>query len=85
MDLTPCSEHQKILVDDVENSPGANSYGLTRGFKQALLEDFSGGKKSVASHLTSNDKYSVADRRSSINSEKNETGKFGNSCLSGFP
>ena len=36
-----------------------------------------GGKRSVVSQLTSNDKYSVADRRSSVTSEKNETGKFG--------
>ena len=41
--------------------------------------------------LTSNDKYSVADRRSSrkssLTSEKNETGKFGTvgSAISAFP
>lgn len=41
----------------------------------------------MASHLNSNDKYSVAERRSSVTSEKNETGKFGTigSSISAFP
>ena len=41
----------------------------------------------MASHLTSNDKYSVADRPSSVNSDKNETGRFGSESISvsGFP
>mmetsp|Transcript_41353 Transcript_41353/g.54384 ORF Transcript_41353/g.54384 Transcript_41353/m.54384 type:complete len:112 (+) Transcript_41353:1477-1812(+) len=60
---------------------------MTRGFQQMSdVLSAKDGKKSVVSQLTSNDKYSVADRRSSVTSEKNETGKFGTigSAVSAF-
>ena len=73
--MTPCSEHHGHgEFDDADGQ-------LTRGFQQ-IHESLSskGGKRSVVSQvsqLTSNDKYSVVDRRSSVTSDKNETGKFG--------
>ena len=79
VDLTPCSEH-------CDENHSTHGHRFARGFNQNL-DVYSSGKKSVPSLLTSNDKYSVGEKRSSrkssIISEKNETGKFGGTIGSG--
>ena len=94
VDLSPYREHSKVKdAGDTNHAKSFQFVTMSRDYRnddhqiQQYESASAGGKRSVPSLLTSNDKYSIQERRSSVTSEKNETCKFGTvgSSISAYP